>query len=335
LVTQSRIVTTFTRRLEGEDASDYDAFVDAARGGAYAQARAWVPAALAGRRFAARWFLARGDRDARVIGAALVLRVRAFGPFTAPMAIVERGPVVADLADLGDVLGALRRACLARGILRLQVMPYWADDDADEAERILARSGFACVHTPASAHARTLRVTLAGKDGDAIFAGKAGESLRRKIRQAEKAGCVARRGTRADTQTLARLYAQLMGDQGRADKPTAYWDALGALDRAGRGAIFVAEHDGEPVSALYASKHGRVATFVVGASSDKDVPFSKMVPSMTAAIRWAHAEGCEAFDMGGIPMENDTDEKRRSIAQFKLDFAKTPVRLVREHARWL
>jgi lipid II:glycine glycyltransferase (peptidoglycan interpeptide bridge formation enzyme) len=46
------------------------------------------------------------------------------------------------------------------------------------------------------------------------------------------------------------------------------------------------------------------------------------------------AEGCDAFDMGGIPMSGDTDEKRRSIAQFKLDFAKQPVSLVGEHARW-
>jgi lipid II:glycine glycyltransferase (peptidoglycan interpeptide bridge formation enzyme) len=60
-----------------------------------------------------------------------------------------------------------------------------------------------------------------------------------------------------------------------------------------------------------------------------------MVPAMAAAIRWAHAEGCDAFDMGGIPLEGDADEKRRSIAQFKLDFAKTPVSLVGEHARWM
>jgi hypothetical protein len=128
-----------------------------------------------------------------------------------------------------------------------------------------------------------------------------------------------------------------MGRQGKGSKSRAYWDALaGVAARGERGAVFVTEHDGACVSALYASRHGRVATFVIGASSVRhDRSFSKMVPSMTAAVRWALASGCEVFDMGGLPLEGDPDEKRRSIAQFKLDFAKTPVRLVGEHARWL
>jgi hypothetical protein len=127
-----------------------------------------------------------------------------------------------------------------------------------------------------------------------------------------------------------------MGGQGRSGKPPAYWSALGDLVAGGtRGAVFVCEHDGACVSALYASRHGRLATFVIGASTAAEHAFSKMVPSMAAAIRWALAEGCDAFDMGGIPLEGDPDEKRKSIAQFKLDFAKTPVRLVGEHARWL
>jgi lipid II:glycine glycyltransferase (peptidoglycan interpeptide bridge formation enzyme) len=327
---RSELEVVYARELVREDARDYDAFVDAAGGAAYTQARAWAPAALAGRRFAPRSLLVR--RAGRVIGAALVLRARAVGPVVAPAVVVERGPVVDALEELDAVLAALRRACLRRGVLRLQVMPYWAGHHADAAEQILARSGYRSVQTTGGAHARTLRVELR----EPLFAGKAGESLRRKIRQAEKAGCVARRGARADVATLARLHDELMAGQDRGAKPPAYWEALGALAEDGaRGGIFVADHEGAPVSALYASRHGRLATFVVGASSTADKPFSKMVPSMTAAIRWALAEGCEAFDMGGIPLETDADDKRRSIAQFKLDFAKEPVRLVREHARWL
>jgi hypothetical protein len=322
---------TFTRSLSPTDAAAYDAFVDRARGGAWAQARAWAPVAVAGRRFTSRWLLVRGR--GRVLGAALVLRPRAVGPLALPVAIVERGPVVDDLADLAEVLAALRRACPGR----VQVMPYWADDEADRAERILADAGFNASAAFDGAHARTLRVDLTDKkDEAAIFAGKQGESLRRKLRQADKAGAVARRGGRADLARLEALYAELMAGQGKGDKPRAYWDALGALvDEGRRGAVFLCEHEGACVSALYASRHGRLATFVLGASSGVAKEFSKMAPAMAAAIRWAHAEGCEAFDMGGIPLEGDPDEKRKSIAQFKLDFAKVPVRLVREHARWL
>ena len=215
---------------------------------------------------------------------------------------------------------------------RVQVMPYFGGGEAREVEALLAREGFRVVHEFSSAHARSLRVDLEPKD---LFAGKSGESLRRKIRQAEKAGATARKGTSADTSTLARLYADLMRGQEKSDKPNAYWDALGVIVDAGeRGALFVAEHEGEAISALYAARHGPIATFVIGASGQQEKSFSKMVPAMNAAIRWAKEVGCTAFDMGGIPMEGDADEKRKSIAQFKMDFAKTPVELVREHARW-
>jgi lipid II:glycine glycyltransferase (peptidoglycan interpeptide bridge formation enzyme) len=316
---------TFTKSASGE----YDAFVDEARGGVYAQARAWAPVAET-RPARVRFFAAR--REGKIVGAALVARPHAAG-VPLPVAIVERGPVVDDLDDLPAVLRALRRATLARGALRLQVMPYWADGDVAVAERHLHDAGFRSTQTFAGAHVRTLRVSLTDVT---LFAGKAGESLRRKIRQGEKAGAAAHKGGPREIDALARLYSELMGAQGRSAKPARYWEALAAIATEGkRGAVFVCEHEGAIVSALYASRHGRVATFVVGASSSAEKSFSKMVPAMAAAVRWAKDEGCAAFDMGGIPMEGDPDDKRRSIAQFKLDFAKSPVTLVGEHARWL
>ena len=258
---------------------------------------------------------------------ALVLRPTLLGPVSLPAAILERGPVCAP-EELPSVLRALRRAFPGR----LQIMPYFAGPEVAPVEAILAREGFRIVHGFDSAHARTLRIDLGGE----LFAGKTGESIRRKIRQAEKAGAVARRGTAADLGMLERLYAELMHGQAKADKPRAYFDALAPIVEEGRrGALFLAEHEGLAVSALYVSRHGSLATFVIGASAQNEKSFSKMVPSMTAAIRWAREEGCTQFDMGGISMEGDPDEKRRSIAQFKLDFAKTPVPLVREHARIL
>ncbi|MCL2725255.1 MAG: GNAT family N-acetyltransferase [Polyangiaceae bacterium] len=324
---------TFTTALSSADAADYDRFVRSARGGSYAQDRAWAQVAVAGRPFAPRWFLAR--RSGVVVGAAGVLRPMLFGVLPLPAAIVERGPVTDSLADLREVLAALRSATIPAGIARLSVMPYWAGNAALEAERILEDAGFNCVQTASGAHARTLRIDLRDKSSDAIFAGKQGEALRRKLRQADRAGAVARQGTRADVVHLAALYNELMQSQGRAGKSSSYFDALGNMVEEGRGAIFLSLYDGAAVSALYASLHGKIATFVIGASSTASLPFSKMAPTMAAAIRWAHARGCEIFDMGGIPLESDTDDKRRSIAQFKLDFAKVAVPLAREYARWL
>jgi hypothetical protein len=320
----------FTRKLSARDAEAYDAFVDRARGGAWAQARAWAPVAIAHRRVSPRWLLVR--RGGEVIGAALVLKPRLAGPFTLPSALVERGPVVDDLAELPGVLGALRRACPGR----VQVMPYWADEDADRAERILADAGFRSVHTFDSAHARTVRVSLAGKTEATLFSGKEGSAVRSRMRQAEKGGVTVRRGTVADLATFARLDEEVMALQGLRPKPRATWNALRTIvERGERGAVFLCDYEGKAISAVFASRHGSLANYVMGASVTASMIVSKTVLGLAAAIRWAHAEGCHAFDMGGIPLEDDPDEKRRGIAHFKLEFAKTPVRLTHEHARWL
>lgn len=328
--TGAPVRVVWTRRLSAEDAADYDRFVDTATSGSYAQARSLVDVMTAGRHFAPRWFLARAGDD--VIGAGLVLRPRAVGPLVLPAAVLERGPVCRSLADLPVVLSALRRAALRRGVARLQVMPYFAGADADRAEDALARAGYKCVHEPSSAHARTLRIDLAGKDELGLFPSK---SLRRDIKQAERLGARARRGTAADLSVLASLYASLMRAQGKTPKTDAYFAALSPVIAEGkRAALFVCEHEGTPMSAMLVMRHGTQATWLLGASNMEKRPFSKTGPTMACAIRWAQAEGCTVFDLGGIPMEGDHDEKRRSIAAFKFDFSKTEVRLVREHARW-
>jgi len=327
---------TWTSRLEGALAEDYDLFVEAAKGGHYAQARAWGPVAVAGRPASLRYFLAR--EGGRVVGTAMIVRPMA-GPLPLPVAIVERGPVVADPADVGRVAQALVARARLHGVLRVQVMPYWAGDDAPVVEAALGDAGFTKVQEPGGAHAVTLRMDIGGKADDAILAGKERESLRRKLRQAEKAGATVRLGELGDVRVLEQLYAELMKGQGRDAKPHAYFERLAASilsprDGAPRGALFVCTHDAEPISALFASRHGKVATFVLGATSAAQRSFSKMVLPMMAAVRWARDVGAEQFDLGGIPMDGDTDDKRAQIAQFKFDFAKAKVTLVGEHARW-
>ncbi len=332
----------WTSRIAGTDADDYDRFVDAAAGGSYAQARAWGPVAIAGRPATLRYFLAR--EGGRVIGAAMIVRPMA-GPLPLPVAILERGPVVADPEDVGRVVQALVGKARLHGVARVQVMPYWAGDDVAKVESQLAAAGFTKVQEADGAHAVTLRMDIGGKADDAILAGKERESLRRKLRQAEKAGATVRRGEIGDVRVLERLYGDLMTGQGRGAKPSVYFERLASSILAtrdppvggpevARGALFVCTHDAEPISALFVARHGKIAVFVLGATSGAQRSFSKMVLPMMSAVRWARDNGAELFDLGGIPMDGDTDEKRAQIAQFKFDFAKTKVNLVGEHARW-
>jgi Acetyltransferase (GNAT) domain len=331
--------------LTGADASDFDRFVDQARGGHAFQTRAWAAIATADRRHSARFFLARADR---VVGAAVVLRPR-LGALLAPIAHVDRGPVCREPEDLARVLPALALATRATGVVRLTTMPYWAGVEARAAEAELARTRFGSVQDADGAHVATLRIDIGGKTDREIVAGGDHGALRRKLRQAERAGAVARRGAGADVRALGVLHTELMLSQrGRPSargKSKAWWDALAreivipGLDEGrglpARGAIFVCEHRAAPIASLVALRHGSLATFAIGATSMARLPFSKMVLPMMEALRWARDAGCTSFDLGGVPMAGDTDAKRIAIAQFKLDFAKSRVHLVGEHARWL
>jgi len=317
--------------LSAADGADYDRFVRESSAGHYAQTRAWARVARETRPSVVRYFLAREAED--VVGAALVVRT-ALGPLPLPVATVDRGPVVRHPGDLARVGSALASAALARGVLRLSVMPYWTGDDAAAATRSLSVAGFHDVQRPDGAHAETLRIDL-GATTDEGLVGRGQERLRRRVAQATRAGAVARRGTHADFERHRVLTAEMMRAQNRSTRSRAHDDALWTdmLADGSRGALFVCAHEGRTVATVIVLRHGDVAVYAQGATTLEPSKISKSVPALLAAIAWSRDAGCRAFDLGGIPAEDDTDDKRRRIAHLKLDFAHEPVRLVRQHAR--
>lgn len=325
----------WTRRLAAADGEDYDAFVQRAASGHYAQARWWAAIACADRPFRSSFVLAR-DREGNVVGAAHLLRASLAG-LPLPYAVIERGPVVDDPAMLRCFLEPLVRAARRRGIVRLMIMPYWAEEeDAAAVTRTLAELGWTNAQTPDAAHVATLRLPVAGKSDEALFAGGAFVDLRRRISGAVRAGARARRGTAADLSIFSELHGTSMARQGRHGKSAAWSRLVGQQDFGpdGNVGLFVTEHDDRAVSTALVVRHGRLVTYAFGASDPAPSRFSKMVPSLVAAVRWCRDLGCD-FDLGGIPMDGDTDPKRASIAHFKRDFSQTRVALVARHARWL
>jgi peptidoglycan pentaglycine glycine transferase (the first glycine) len=341
---------TWTSRLSDVDARDYDAFVERAPGGHFAQSRRWSPIACAGRPFAASWVIVR-EPPGMVVGVAQVLRARIAG-LALPYATIERGPVVADPARFAGVLRAIARAARRRGIARLAVMPYWetttgtaettevAGAAGTRVQEALDARGWRSIQTAAGAHAATLRLELAGRSADQIFAGGAHKKLRQEIRAAARAGAIARRGSAEDLPRLVALYRRLMAEQGLHAKSAAWFGALSALDfgAAGSVGLFFTEQAGNILAAVLTIRHGHLVTLVLAASARAaqaaDHKIARMVPCLVAAIEWARGLGCD-FDLGGVPLAGDTDPKRLAIAQFKRDFARRQVELVGQHARWL
>jgi lipid II:glycine glycyltransferase (peptidoglycan interpeptide bridge formation enzyme) len=329
-----RLDTVWSSELSATDAEAYDSFVAAARGGHYSQTRSWAKVATAAKPFVARYFLAR--RDGRVVAAALILRTQILRTLTLPFAQVERGPVCDDPEQMPDVLESLVGQTRRHGILRLSVMPYWAGDVKPRVERILKQHGFVDRQSFAGRHARSLRLDLASLPADELFAGSALSQVRQNIRRAERAGAIARHGQKRDLIAFRDMHEQLLRLEGKRPPAAAWYEALAEyfLSCEERGAMFVCEHQGSVVAAIFVACHGAVATYVMGASSGDELRFPKMVLPLAGAIAWAKRSGLLSFDLGGIPMAGDVDAKRTSIAEFKHSFSRAEIALVHEHVRW-
>ncbi len=73
--------------------------------------------------------------------------------------------------------------------------------------------------------------------------------------------------------------------------------------------LFVADFQGRTLATLMVFAYGKQAYYFYGASSDEERNRKATYPLQWEAIRWAHARGCEDYDMWGIPDEaTDIDE---------------------------
>lgn len=325
---------TWTSKLTDKDAEAFDYFVDTAAFTHYSQTRTWANITASGYPVQPRFFMVR-DRG-EVIGAAVALRF-GWSFLVAPITWLERGPVVNDLTRLPEVIDALVFAARRRGSAWLRVMPYADGDARTEIERILAQRGFRDIQKPGATHAYTLRLEVVDRSDDEILAGSERETLRRKIRLAIKAGASVRRLTPDEFDVLIELYGQMMQAQGRRSNPRGWFEAVreAIKTQPDKYVVFACEQEGVTQNATLVVRQGDIATFVMGASRNEKSNFSKAVLPMLEGIKWARENGCRYFDLGGLPVPEDRDEKRTSIARFKYEFSRDIVHLVHAHAKWL
>jgi peptidoglycan pentaglycine glycine transferase (the first glycine) len=73
--------------------------------------------------------------------------------------------------------------------------------------------------------------------------------------------------------------------------------------------LFVADFQGRTLATLMVFAYGKQAYYFYGASSGEERNRKATYPLQWEAIRWAHARGCEVYDMWGIPDDaKDVDE---------------------------
>ncbi len=158
------------------------------------------------------------------------------------------------------------------------------------------------------------------RDEEALLADMK-QKTRYNIRLAGRKGVVIRAGDEADFPTILDLYRETAERDRFLIRPAAYYlDGWQSLFRAGLAQPFLAEFEGQPLSAVIVLRQGPLAIYMYGASTDRERQRMPNHLLQWEAIRWARAQGCRVYDFWGAPDRFDETDSLWGVWQFKRGF---------------
>jgi lipid II:glycine glycyltransferase (peptidoglycan interpeptide bridge formation enzyme) len=236
-------------------------------------------------------------RNGKILGGAMIQIRRVKG--LADIGYIERGPVWDDSEDdaMGLVMKALSRVVRSMHLAYLVIVPPYSGEQLVPLLESLHYRHKPETIPPTGVGRATLMIDLR-KDIDALLADMS-MTKRQNLRRAERKGVRVRVGDGADAETVREL--MWIGCRRRGISPAPaqadYFENLWRLlGPSGKVKFFVAEIDGQPVSAAAAMVYGGVMQlFRVGWSGmhDKSNPNDLLHWEM---IKWAKENGCSFFD---------------------------------------
>lgn len=325
---QSHIETMLSPRLCAEDETGFRTFTSSSRFAAYQQSLAWANHAPSGGRYDYLLFLCR--RRGETIGAGVVRRTK-LAPFTF-LATLQRGPVVAELDDLGPVLKALKRALKEAGCCTVIVGPRARGEERDRVLASLSQAGFSALPNSAqSLHVSTGLVDLRPSEEAILAAFK--QRGRRQVRAAAGKGVGIRSAeTGADIAAYEAITAEFMAGKPAYDRkgqPDARGQA--AIVAANGGGILLAELNGEVIGGHSFVVQGKEAIWLSIATSNRDPSLPRSYLLVWEAMRMAKRLGCQAYDLAGMVGSDPRDRGEANREQFKQAFAPSLEELVPAH----
>lgn len=185
------------------------------------------------------------------------------------------------------------------GIVKIEPM-LWQDElPAAPWESLRQRLGDKLVDGDTIQPPRTSLIDLRPPLDEILGAMK--QKTRYNIRLAAKKEVKVRQGQLEDIQ----LFNQLMQTTGERDNfgvhAASYYRAALELFAPEQAALFIAEYQGQPLSAVMVFAHGPRAAYLYGASSNEERSRMPNYAVQWEAIQWAKAKGCVSYDMWGIP----------------------------------
>jgi len=276
------------------DQAAWDALVAAAPGGHVLQSWAWGDLKA---RF--DWHpcrLAAGPACAQVL-------YRRLPGGLGTIAYVPKGPLAdfSDGAAMRALLAAIRPLARQQRALCLKIEPNREDDPA-LAER-LRTMGF----RPSPQAIQPRRTLVVDLDAEPeAFLERMKQKTRYNIRLAARKGVTVRAGDEADLPEFYRLMELTAARDRFGIHSRAYYETAHRLFvPAGSGCLLLAEHEGQLLAGLVAFAFGDTACYMYGASSDEKRSLMPTYLLQWEAMLWARKQGCRAYDLWGVPDEEE------------------------------
>jgi peptidoglycan pentaglycine glycine transferase (the first glycine) len=276
------------------DAAEWDSYVAAHTDGHILQTPAW--AELKG---AFGWSAARvgvKKEGVLVAGAQVLFRPLPAGLYS--IAYVPKGPLVdwSDPALVDFLLASLDNVAQSAASIFLKLEPA----TAEAAPGLGARRA-----RPAAGvqPRRTLVVDLRPDEESLLAAMK--QKTRYNVRLAAKKGVVA--GPSEDIDVFCNLMKVTGVRDAFGTHASAYYRKAYALFRPrNRAQLFLATFEGRPLAGLMLFTLGRRAWYFYGGSSNEERNRMPAYLLQWEAMRWAKAHGVEAYDLWGVPDEEES-----------------------------
>jgi lipid II:glycine glycyltransferase (peptidoglycan interpeptide bridge formation enzyme) len=300
-----------------EDRDRWNTFVESQATGNITQTWEW---AELGSRLGERALrLGAVDDDGALRGAMVVIVERA--PVVGqPYLYAPRGPVCDDPASpaLAALFGYARGVARERGAFMLKIEPNVPDGDQAWLDALAALE---LRRNPFATHPRRSWALDITPDEAALLAGMK-EKWRYNIRLASRKGITVREGRDpADRDTFYTLYRETAERDGIfIHQQRHYDDFLRLYGERDAAALLLAEYEGQPIAALIVARCGPVATYMFGASSNRERNRMPNHLLQWTAIQWARARGCKLYDFRAIAERLEPGEDMYSLYTYKQGF---------------
>lgn len=142
------------------------------------------------------------------------------------------------------------------------------------------------------------------KDSEDEILARMKQKTRYNIRLAQKKGVTVRPWN--DIKAFHRMMLLTGKRDGFGIHSCGYYErAYQLLHPKQMGELLLAEYEGRPLAALFVARHGNRAYYLYGASTDEERNRMPTYLLQWEAMRWAKEQGCEEYDLWGVPDEEE------------------------------